>query len=212
MRALAEAIQRDHSHLDVLINNAGIGVGSRGRSVSKDGYELRFAVNYLSGFLLTRLLLPLLQKSQSARIVNVASAGQQPIDFSDIMLMKRYSGARAYCQSKLAQIMFTFDLAHELDGSGVAANSLHPATYMDTTMVRNDGIVPISTIDEGADAILHLAVARETEGVSGLYFDRLQPRRADVQAYDAVARERLRLISLELVGLPIAHPDISNGA
>ncbi|RBH53131.1 MULTISPECIES: SDR family NAD(P)-dependent oxidoreductase [Pseudomonas] len=214
VRALAEAIQRDHGRLDVLINNAGIGVGGPGssREVSRDGYELRFAVNYLSGFLLTRLLLPLLQKSQPARIVNVASVGQQSIDFADIMLTNGYSGARAYCQSKLAQIMFTFDLARELDGSGVAANSLHPATYMDTAMVRKDGIAPISTVDEGANAILHLAVAGETEGVSGLYFAGLQPRRANPQVYDAAARERLRSISLELVGLPKAHPGTSSGA
>lgn len=214
VRALAEAIQRDHGRLDVLINNAGIGVGGAGssREVSRDGYELRFAVNYLSSFLLTRLLLPLLQKSHPARIVNVASTGQQPIDFADLMLMKGYSGARAYCQSKLAQIMFTFDLAHELDGSGVAANGLHPATYMDTAMVREDGIAPISTVDEGANAILHLAVADQTDGMSGCYFDGLQPRRANPQAYDAAARDRLRSISLELVGLPTAHPGSSSGA
>lgn len=202
VRALAEAIQRDHGRLDMLINNAGIGVGGPGssREVSRDGYELRFAVNYLSSFLLTRLLLPLLQKSHPARIVNVASMGQQSIDFADLMLTKGYSGARAYCQSKLAQIMFTFDLARELNGSGVVANGLHPATYMDTAMVRDDGIAPISTVDEGANAILHLAVARETDGMSGLYFDGLQPRRANAQAYDAAARDRLRSISLELVG------------
>ncbi|MBB3214201.1 NAD(P)-dependent dehydrogenase (short-subunit alcohol dehydrogenase family) [Herbaspirillum sp. Sphag1AN] len=214
VRALAEAIRRDHDHLDVLINNAGIGVGVPGssREVSRDGYELRFAVNYLSGFLLTRLLLPILQQSHSARIVNVASIGQQSIDFADIMLTNGYSGARAYCQSKLAQIMFSFDLARELDGSGIPANSLHPATYMDTTMVRKDGISPISTVDEGANAILHLAVSSEMDGMNGLYFDGLQPRRANPQAYDAAARERLRSISLELVGLPKAHQGASNGA
>jgi NAD(P)-dependent dehydrogenase (short-subunit alcohol dehydrogenase family) len=213
VRALAEAIQRDHGHLDVLINNAGIGVGRSGwpRQVSRDGYELRFAVNYLSGFLLTHLLLPLLQKSQSARIINVASAGQQSIDFADIMLAQGYDGARAYCQSKLAQIMFTFDLARELDGSGVTVNCLHPATYMNTAMVRNDGISPISTVDEGATAILHLAESSETEGMSGLYFDGLRPRRANAQAYDNTARERLRSISLELVGLSASHPGASNG-
>ncbi|KLD76914.1 SDR family NAD(P)-dependent oxidoreductase [Xanthomonas hyacinthi] len=214
VRALAAAIQRDHGRLDVLINNAGIGVGSSGspRQLSRDGYELRFAVNYLSGFLLTRLLLPLLQKGHPARIANVASVGQQSIDFADIMLTQGYSGARAYCQSKLAQVMFAFDLARELEGSGVAVNSLHPATYMETAMVRKDGVSPISTIDEGADAILRLAVSAETEGMRGLYFDGLRTRRANAQAYDDDARERLRSISLELVGLPTARPGTSNGA
>lgn len=203
VRGLAAAIERDHNRLDILISNAGIGAGGRypGRRVSCDGYELRFAVNYLSGFALTRLLLPLLKSSRPARIVNVASAGQQEIDFSDVMLTHGYSGRRAYCQSKLAQIMFTFDLAGELEGSGVTVNCLHPATYMDTTMVRDDGISPTSTVDEGADAIFHLAASDEMEGRTGLYFDGLRPSRANGQAYDAAARERLRLLSFELVGL-----------
>jgi NAD(P)-dependent dehydrogenase (short-subunit alcohol dehydrogenase family) len=203
VRGLAAAIGRDHNRLDILINNAGIGAGGRypGRRPSCDGYELRFAVNYLSGFALTHLLLPLLKSSRPARIVNVASAGQQAIDFSDVMLTHGYSGRRAYCQSKLAQIMFTFDLARELEGSGVTVNCLHPATYMDTAMVRSDGISPMSTVDEGADAVLHLAASDEMEGRTGFYFDGLRPSRANGQAYDAAARERLRLLSFELTGL-----------
>jgi NAD(P)-dependent dehydrogenase (short-subunit alcohol dehydrogenase family) len=97
---------------------------------------LRFAVNYLSGFLLAYLLLTLLKASVPSRIVNVASLGQHPIDFEDVMLTRGYTGPRAYAQSKLAQIMFTIDLAQELSGSGVTVNALHPATYMNTTMVR----------------------------------------------------------------------------
>lgn len=214
VRALAQAIQGQHGSLDVLINNAGIGVGHRGsgRELSQDGHELRFAVNYLAGFLLTHLLLPLLKKSPAARIVNVASIGQQPIDFNDLMLAKGYSGARAYCQSKLAQVMFTFDLARELDGSAVVTNCLHPATYMDTAMVRKDGITPMSSVDEGADAILHLAADAATARTNGLYFDGLLPRRADAMAYDAAARARLRSISIELAGLPPSPPDTSSDA
>ncbi|MDR3489538.1 MAG: SDR family NAD(P)-dependent oxidoreductase [Bradyrhizobium sp.] len=212
VRALAEAVQRDHDRLDILVNNAGIGVGGSIRQLSHDGHELRFAVNYLSGFLLTRLLLPLLKTSHPARIINVASVGQQPIDFADVMLTRGYSGRRAYCQSKLAQIMFTFDLAKELEGSGVAANSLHPATYMDTAMVRGDGISPMSTVDEGADAILHFAASAEMEGRTGLYFDGLRPSRVNAQAYDAAACERLRMISLELVGLPMPGRNTLPGA
>lgn len=206
VRRLAEEVRRDHARLDVLINNAGIGVAGAnpGRSESSDGFELRFAVNYLAGFLLTRLLLPILTVNPAARIVNVASVGQQAIDFSDVMLTRGYSGRRAYCQSKLAQILFTFDLAEELNRSGVTVNALHPATYMDTSMVRADGISPSSSVDEGAAAILNLAVSPALEGQTGLYFDGLRPSRAQPQAYDAAARARLRALSFELAGLPDA--------
>ena len=204
VRRLAAAVTAEHDRLDVLINNAGIGsTGPRGpgREVSADGFELRFAVNYLAGFLLTYLLLPTLLRSAPARIVNVASAGQSPIDFDDVMLTRSYGGGRAYTQSKLAQIMFTFDLAHELEGKGVTVNALHPATYMDTTMVRQSGTRPLSTVDEGADAIIALAVAPDLAGKSGLYFDRRRQARPDAQAYDEQARARLRELSLRLTGL-----------
>jgi NAD(P)-dependent dehydrogenase (short-subunit alcohol dehydrogenase family) len=202
VRGLAAAVGRDHGRLDVLINNAGIGSASGGRQrrASADGHELRFAVNYLAGFLLTRLLLPLLTDSAPARIVNVASAGQSAIDFDDVMLTRRYDGGKAYTQSKLAQVMFTFDLARELDGAGVTVNCLHPATYMDTTMVREGGVTPISTVEEGAEAILQLAASPDLDGRTGLYFDRKRPARANPQAYDEAARERLRALSFELTG------------
>ena len=163
VRRLAEVVRQSADRLDILINNAGIGTGgaSASRQTSADGYELRFAVNYLAGFLLTHLLLPLIRNSAPARIVNVASAGQQAIDFTDVMLMRGYSGSRAYCQSKLAQIMFTIDLAEELGGSGVTVNALHPATYMDTTMVRQAGVTPWSSVEEGAEAILNLAISSD---------------------------------------------------
>ena len=106
-------------------------------SLRKDGYELTFTVNYLSHFLLTTLLLPLLERSAPARIVNVASIGQRPIDFDDVMIERGYDPLRAYCQSKLAQIMFTFELAERLGESGVTVNALHPATLGDTRMVRD---------------------------------------------------------------------------
>ena len=203
VRRLAEAVRQRTDRLDILINNAGIGTGGSGapRLTSADGNELRFAVNYLAGFQLTRLLLPLIKQSAPARIVNVASAGQQPIDFTDIMLTRGYSGTRAYCQSKLAQIMFTVDFACELHGTGVTVNALHPATYMDTTMVRRAGITPASSVEQGAEAILNLATSPGLEGRSGLYFNGLREARADGQAYDAKARQRLREISLELTGL-----------
>jgi NAD(P)-dependent dehydrogenase (short-subunit alcohol dehydrogenase family) len=202
-RQLAEAVKADHSRLELFISNAGIGSQSLGseRRTSADGHELRFAVNYLSGFLLAHLLLPLLKASAPSRIVNVASLGQHPIDFDDVMLTRSYTGTRAYAQSKLAQIMFTIDLAQELTGSGVTVNSLHPATYMNTTMVREGGITPISTVEQGGEAILHLAVGDDMEGKSGLFFNGMQQAKANPQAYDQVARKLLRALSLKLTGL-----------
>jgi NAD(P)-dependent dehydrogenase (short-subunit alcohol dehydrogenase family) len=207
VRRLADAVQRTTNRLDLLINNAGIGSGGpQGtRQTSADGYELRFAVNYLAGFLLTDLLLPLIRQSAPARIVNVSSLGQQAIDFADVMLTRGYSGSRAYCQSKLAQILFTIDLTRELEGSGVTVNALHPATYMDTTMVRQSGMTPASSVEEGAEAILKLATSPELEGRGGLFFNGQREARADAQAYDAKARERLRTASRDLVGLPSAE-------
>jgi NAD(P)-dependent dehydrogenase (short-subunit alcohol dehydrogenase family) len=202
-RQLADAVLADHKRLDVFISNAGIGSRTQGagRGESADGYELRFAVNYLSGFLLAHLLLPLLKASAPSRIVNVASLGQHPIDFDDVMIRKDYSGSRAYAQSKLAQIMFTIDLASELKGSGVTVNSLHPATYMNTTMVREGGISPISTVEQGGAAILHLAAGDDVAGKSGLFFNGMREAQANPQAYDDAARRRLRALSLELTGL-----------
>jgi NAD(P)-dependent dehydrogenase (short-subunit alcohol dehydrogenase family) len=203
LRRLAGVVRQNCDRLDILINNAGIGSGSSAgnRQTSEDGHELRFAVNYLSGFLLTRLLLPLMMLGKPARIVNVSSLGQHPIDFDDVMLVRGYSGSRAYAQSKLAQIMFTFDLAGELDPATVTANCLHPATYMATTMVRQSGVTPISTVDEGAEAILNLTVSQEFDGRSGQFYNGLRPSRANPQAYDDSARERLRELSLHLTGL-----------
>ncbi len=124
------------------------------------------------------------------------------------MLTRGYSGVRAYRQSKLAQILFTFDLAKELAGSDIAVNCLHPATYMDTTMVRLSGVQPISTVEQGGAAILQLVESPALAGRSGLYFSGMQESRADPQAYDESARKRLRALSFDLVGLadPLAAP------
>lgn len=196
VRALATAILRDYDRLDLLVNNAGIWLTQGERQLSADGHELSFAVNYLSGFVLTRSLLPLLAQSAPARVVNVASAAQTPIDFDNPMLERGYSGGRAYGQSKLAQILFTMDLAEELDGSGVRVNALHPATLMETSMVREAGVPARSTIDEGATAVMNLAVGEDVG--SGGYYDGLRPVRAHDQAYDRDARQRLRELSVRL--------------
>ena len=154
VRDLVGAVAADNPRLDALVSNAGIGSSPGGRQESAEGIELRFAVNYLAGYLLTRLLLTTLRSSAPARIVQVSSAGQAPIDFDDVMLTRSYSGGQAYCQSKLAQIMFTFDLADELAGTGVTATALHPATYMPTKMVAR----PVSTLQSGVDATLRLVI------------------------------------------------------
>jgi NAD(P)-dependent dehydrogenase (short-subunit alcohol dehydrogenase family) len=202
-RELAAAVIRDYQRLDVFVSNAGIGSQNDGpqRQESSDGHELRFAVNYLAGFLLVHLLLPLLKTAAPSRIVNVASLGQHPIDFDDVMITKGYSGSRAYAQSKLSQIMFTIDLAEELKGAGITVNALHPATYMNTTMVRAGGITPMSTVEQGGAAILHLIQGDDVADKSGLFFNGMNEARANPQAYDADARKRLRAHSLELTGL-----------
>jgi len=205
VRGLAREIERDQPRLDVLVNNAALGSGLPGspREVSADGYELRFAVNYLAPFLLTRLLLPLLSRSAPARIVNVASVGQAPVDFEDVMLERGYDGMRAYSRAKLALISFTFDLAERLRSTGAAhvtVNAVHPASLMNTKMVYEAFGYTLSTIADGVAAVLPLVIAPELEGVTGRYFDRLEDARAQPQAYDLEARRRLWRLSEELVG------------
>jgi NAD(P)-dependent dehydrogenase (short-subunit alcohol dehydrogenase family) len=197
VRRLAEQIRRDYNRLDVLVNNAGIWLTQGDRQLSADGHELHFQVNYLAGFLLTRELLPLLERSAPSRIVNVASAAQTPIDFDDVMLANGYSGSRAYAQSKLAQVLFTIDLAEQLRGRNVTVVSLHPATLMATDMVREAGIAPRATVDEGADAVMQLIDSPEIE--SGQYFNGLRPASPNAQALDADARRKLRELSEALV-------------
>ena len=201
VRDLADTLLRGEERLDVLVNNAGIGStlpGDGQRLESQDGHELRFAVNYLASFALTERLLPLLERSGPARIVNVSSLGQAPIDFDDVMLERRYDGTRAYAQSKLAQVMHTFDLAERLDPAQVTANALHPATYMPTKIVIHARGSGVSSLEEGSEATERLAVAADVDGVSGRFYDGLRESAANPQAYDAEARRRLRDLSLRL--------------
>ncbi|MEC9355723.1 MAG: SDR family NAD(P)-dependent oxidoreductase [Gemmatimonadota bacterium] len=198
-REFGESLLRDYERMDVLVNNAGFGSAPNERLVSEDGHEFRFQVNYLSTFLLTHMLMPRLRSSTPSRIVNVSSLAQSPIDFDDVMIENNFSGGRAYGQSKLAQIMFTFDLDEELDGTNIMVNSLHPATYMPTGMVLRAGAQPRSTIDEGADAVMQLVVSDEIEG--GQFFRGLVPAQANAQAYDMQARASLKALSRELTGI-----------
>jgi NAD(P)-dependent dehydrogenase (short-subunit alcohol dehydrogenase family) len=201
VRDLAEHVLAVEPRLDVLVNNAGIGItepGGGARQESPDGIELRFAVNYLAGYALTRLLLPLLRKSAPSRVVNVASIGQQAIDFDDPMLNTDYDGMRAYRQSKLAQIMFTFDLAEELSLAGVTVNALHPATFMPTKVTP---VAPISTLEQGVEATMRLITTPQGQLGTGRYFNSLEESRANDQAYDAQARRQLRDLSAKLAGV-----------
>lgn len=196
VRAMAERVLSEHDRLDALVNNAGI--ISQERKESAEGIELTFAVNHLSHFLLTVLLLPLLRDSAPARVVNVASAAQSQIDFADPMLERGYDAMKAYSQSKLAQVMFTFELAERLSGTGVTVNALHPASLMDTKMVRGTFGYAMSTVEEGAAAVVRLATSPELEGVTGRYFDGNREARANRQAYSAEARRGLWELSEEL--------------
>jgi NAD(P)-dependent dehydrogenase (short-subunit alcohol dehydrogenase family) len=203
VRALAEALRAGEPRIDVIVNNAGIGSdvpGGPRRQTSADGFELRFAVNYLAPFLLTRLLLPVIRRSVPARIVNVSSAGQMAIDVDDPMITRNYTGTRAYCQSKLAQIMFTRALNERLDNEDITVNALHPATYMPTKIVSN----PISTLAEGVDATARLAVDPALAQTTGAYFNGTRVARPDPQANDTDMCTWLWNYSSDLVGLPSA--------
>lgn len=192
VKSFGEEVLANHGELHVLINNAAIGGGPKGsqqRELSKDGYELRFAVNYLSHFLLTQKLLPLLISSAPARIVNIASIGQSPLHFNDINLEKRYESFDAYAKSKLAQIIFGFELAEKLKDKDVTVNSLHPATLMNTNMVHDFFGRVNSTVEEGAEVVEYVAFAEETKEITGAYFNQLKEAKANAQAYDADARK-----------------------
>lgn len=200
VRAFAGSVLERHDRLDLLINNAAAVSGPE-RRTSADGHELAFAVNYLSHFLLTHRLLPLLEASAPARIVNVSSMGQAPIDFDDVMMERNYEGFDAYRRSKLAQIMFTIDLADQLDPSRITVTSVHPARSMNTVRVIGGGFEPLSTVEEGAEAVMQLAVSPEVVGRTGVYFNQLVEAPANAQAYDEKARAQLWALSMELTGL-----------
>ncbi|MBA3263022.1 MAG: SDR family oxidoreductase [Thermoleophilaceae bacterium] len=193
VRRLADQVDE----LDTLVNNAGIIVAERRESA--DGHELTFAVNYLSHFLLTALLLAKVR--EPARIVNVSSIGQQPLDFDDLMFERDWEGYAAYARSKLAQVLFTNELAQRLADRDVTVNALHPATLMDTNMVRGALGRPMSSVEEGADATLRLITDPSLDGVSGRFYNGTRESGTDPQADDADARRRLWDESERLAGV-----------
>ncbi|MFI1682341.1 SDR family NAD(P)-dependent oxidoreductase [Streptomyces sp. NPDC020607] len=204
VRALAAEVAAAEPRLDGLVNNAVAGGGAEPlrREFSAQGHELRFAVNHLAPYALVRGLLPLLTASAPARVVNVASIGQEAVDFDDVMLEHGYEGLRAYCRSKLAMIMATVELGAELDGTGVTVNALHPAHLMDTEGVRAYGLAPLVGVEEGVRPTVRLLVDPELDGTTGRYFDQYTDTRAHEQAYDTGARVRLMELTHRLLGLP----------
>ena len=214
VRRLAGQIQDRCSRLDVLVNNAGGMYLSRRESV--DGIEMTLALNHLSYFLLTNLLRPLIKQSAPARIVNVASDAHQGgvIDFDDLQRRKSYSGWRTYQQSKLANIVFTYELARLLEGSGVTANTLHPG-FVRTNFFQDWGgwigfIVKAGasmialTPEQGARTSIYLASSPEVEGVTGHYFVKEKPARSSPRSHDQAVAHRLWRISEELTGIPVS--------
>jgi NAD(P)-dependent dehydrogenase (short-subunit alcohol dehydrogenase family) len=205
----AEFLSR-HGRLDVLVNNAGIWASKR--RLTMDGLEAHFAVNHLAHFLLTHLLLGALQASAPARIVNVSSRLHRKgvIDFDDLNMSKRYSGLAGYCNSKLANMLFTRELARRLEGTGVTVNALHPGIVatglggVEPSMISRLfrwGKPFLADPDKGARTSIHVATAPELEGVSGRYFDNCRETRPFPVAEDDDAAERLWTVSAQLTGL-----------
>jgi NAD(P)-dependent dehydrogenase (short-subunit alcohol dehydrogenase family) len=201
VRELAAEVAEAAPELNLLVNNAGIGSGMPDgpeRQETRDGVELRFQVNYLAGFVLTESLLDVLRANAPARVVQVSSLGQAPIDFDDPMLTGAYDGLQAYCQSKLAQVMHAADLANSVPADELTVNSLHPATFMPTKIVLEERGATVDTLELGTRSTLRLALDPALDGVSGRFFDRLDEGSPHPQAADAEARGRLRELSREL--------------
>jgi NAD(P)-dependent dehydrogenase (short-subunit alcohol dehydrogenase family) len=211
VRRLAADVLAAYPHLDVLVNNVG-GYWAH-RHVTADGLEHTFALNHLAPFLLTGLLLDRLRASAPARVVTVSSGAQSMgrIDFDDLQGSVRYDGQQAYNQSKLANVLFTYELARRLEGSGVTANVLHPGVVR-TAFGQEDPVrwmrllLPVvrpflKSPEQGAATSVHLASASDLSGVTGTYFANKQPRKSSPRSYDVDVARRLWDVSAQLVGL-----------
>jgi NAD(P)-dependent dehydrogenase (short-subunit alcohol dehydrogenase family) len=204
VRRVAEEVINQETRLDVLINNAGIGAGKlsdKQRAFSQDGHELRMAVNYLAPFLLTHLLLPVLRVSAPSRIINVASVGQKQFSLDNMMMERNYDPFDAYKQSKLALIMFTLELAHQLKPENITVNCIHPGSLLNTKMVRESMMAGFGSVKSGAESVVHLTTAVELNHVTGRYFDKKRESEPDPQAYDSNFRKKLWKYSEEITML-----------
>ena len=207
--ALAQAFRERYARLDVLVNNAGAIFTER--QVSVDGYEMTWALNHLGYFLLTHLLLDMLKDSAPSRIVNVASSAHRRgrIRFDDLQGERAYGGWRAYCQSKLANIMFTYELARRLDPTQVTANALHPGFVATRFGHNNAGVmarliraaqVLAISVEKGAETMIYLAASPEVEGMSGKYVVNKRQARSSPRSYDAEMAKALWQVSEAMVG------------
>lgn len=217
VRRLAAEVLAAYPRLDVLVNNVG-GTWAH-RHVTPDGLEHTFALNHLAPFLLTNLLLERLRASAPARVVTLSSGAQAMgrIDFDDLQSERRYSGQRAYNASKLANVMFTYELARRLEGTGVTANVLHPGVVRSAFATEDPSpvyklLTPVArlfmkTPEQGAATSIYLASSAEVEGVSGRYFANRRSKRSSKASYDAQAAARLWQVSAGLVGLGSTRPE-----
>ena len=223
VRRLAAEVLERYPRLDVLVNNAGLISGRRAEST--DGYELTFAVNHLAPFLLTNLLLDRIVASAPARIVTVSSRAhlRSAIDFDDLDLRRGYQAMDAYGRSKLANVLFTRELARRLEGTGVTANCLHPGVVRSDFGSSGDlgGVMGagwavmqpfLLSPKQGADTSIHLASSPDVAGISGEYFDRRRVARTSTHARDMAAAARLWQVSAERVGIESSRPLPSSDA
>ena len=210
IRSLASNFLSTHDRLDILINNAGL--WKTKRETTADGLEMHFAVNHLAYFLLTNLLLDALKSAPSARVVSVASGLHErgKIDFDDLQAEKSFSGMQAYANSKLANVLFTYELARQLEGSGVTATCLHPGVVA-TSLFRETIPKPLrwlaklilSSLEKGAATSIYLASSPKVEGISGKYFVKCRERQSSPESHDTTVASRLWQTSLQLTGLAV---------
>lgn len=208
VRRAAEEFKQKYTQLHVLIHNAG-GI-NHARRITPDGFEATFAANYLAPFLLTELLMDILKASAPARVINVSSTAHLSgkIDFDDLQGEKKYSVWKAYCQAKLALILFTYELAQQLQGTGITVNVLHPGVIASNFGQGFNGFIRfgwkvaspfMSSVEQGAQTTLYLATSPEVEGISGKYFVNSKERKSSSLSYNEALRQRLWQVSEELV-------------
>ena len=197
-KSLAESILADYERLDALVNNAGVFIpGEDNRRTTDDGYELHFQVNYLAGYVLTNMLMPLLESSAPSRIINVAS-GQRPLVFDDLQFEENYDGLQAYFRSKNAQIMMSYAMEPELSKRGITINSMFPSALMNTDMVKEAGFEPQSSVETGRDALLQLI---NDDVGTGHFFNIFEVGEAIPQATDPDAQRKLLEASAALTSI-----------